>query len=175
MVPLAIACRTGRCGRACETRAGHSNLAGSLRPPRPAPPSIIKGGADDLAADRMELRARLLEGELDRACPLHAVGRDKGRGDARPDDQQAVVAQDHDVAIAEIGEEARAFLRASPRALVVMIGDIADHLQRMLVERQQSVSLHRHGAAGDRVGVEHADQLPAAPCASRWGSQSRRC
>jgi hypothetical protein len=84
---------------------------------RRAHPGIVKGGADDLVADRMELGARLLEGELHRACPLHAVGREEGRGDARPDDQQAVVAEDHDVAIAEIGEEARAFLRASGSAL----------------------------------------------------------
>src|SRR5216683_3902208 len=69
-----------------------------------ANPSIVVGSADDLVADRVELRARLLEGELHRASPLHAIGRDKGRGDARPDDQQAVIAQDHDVAITEIGE-----------------------------------------------------------------------
>jgi hypothetical protein len=61
----------------------------------------------------MECGARLLEGELHRASPLHAIRRDKRRGDAGPDDQQAVIAQDHDVAIAEIGEEARAFLGAS--------------------------------------------------------------
>jgi len=47
-----------------------------------------------------------------------------------------VVAQDQDVAIAEIGEEADALLGVSCRALVVMIRDVADHLQGMLVERQ---------------------------------------
>ena len=72
-----------------------------------------------------------------------------------------MIAQDHDVAITEIGEQARAFLGVSPGAFVVVIGNVADHLQRMLVERQQPVLLHRHGAAGDRVGVDHADQLRA--------------
>jgi RNA-directed DNA polymerase len=46
-----------------------------------------------------------------------------------------VIAQDHDVAITKIGKEARAFLGASRRPLVVVIGDITDHLQRVLVER----------------------------------------
>ena len=63
---------------------------------------------------------------------------------------------DDDVAITKIGEEAGTFLGVSRRAFAVVISDIADHLQCMLIERQQSVLLHRHGAAGDRVRVEHA-------------------
>jgi len=47
----------------------------------------------------------------------------------------------------------------SRRTLVIVIGDVADHLQRMLVERQQPVLLHRHGAAGDRVRMEHTTQF----------------
>jgi hypothetical protein len=41
----------------------------------------------------------LLERELHRADPLHAIGGDKGSGDARADDEQTVVAQDQNVAI----------------------------------------------------------------------------
>jgi len=37
-------------------------------------------------ADRVKLSARLLEGELHRASPLHAIRRDKGLGEARPDE-----------------------------------------------------------------------------------------
>ena len=44
------------------------------------------GGGDDFVGDRMESGARLLEGELHRAGPLHAIGGDKGRGDAWADD-----------------------------------------------------------------------------------------
>jgi hypothetical protein len=51
------------------------------------------------------------------------------------------------------------FLRVSAGAFVVVIGDIADHLQGMLVEWQQPISLHRYGAAGNRVGVEHASNF----------------
>jgi hypothetical protein len=40
------------------------------------------------------------------------------------------------VAIAEIGEEACPFRRVSARAIVIVIRDIADHLQGMLVQRQ---------------------------------------
>ena len=46
----------------------------------------IIGGADDLVGDRVERGARLLEGELHCAGPLHAVGGDKGRGNACADD-----------------------------------------------------------------------------------------
>ena len=61
--------------------------------------------------------------------------------------------------MAEIGEEACSFLGVSARALVVVIGDVADHLQGVLVERQQPIPLHRYGAAGNRVGVEHTSDL----------------
>ena len=61
--------------------------------------------------------------------------------------------------ITEIGEEACSFLCASARAFVVVIGDVADHLQGMLVQWQQPISLHRYGAAGNRVGVEHANDF----------------
>ena len=46
----------------------------------------IMSGADDLIGDRVERGARLLEGELHRTGPLHAIGGDKGRGDACADD-----------------------------------------------------------------------------------------
>jgi hypothetical protein len=59
----------------------------------------VMGGADDLVGDRVEGGARLLEGQLHRAGPLHAIGGHKGRGDAGADDQQTVVAQDQDVAM----------------------------------------------------------------------------
>src|ERR1700738_5614035 len=52
---------------------------------------IVIGGTDDLVGDRVELGSRLLEGELHRASPLHAIRRDKGGGDAGPDDQQAMI------------------------------------------------------------------------------------
>ena len=46
----------------------------------------IMGGGDDLVGDQVESGARLLEGELHCAGPLHAVGGDKGRGNACADD-----------------------------------------------------------------------------------------
>jgi hypothetical protein len=54
-----------------------------------------------------------------------------------------VIAQDQDVAMTEIGEEACSFLRVSARALVVVIGDVANHMKGMLVKRQQPIPLHR--------------------------------
>src|SRR5260370_39285146 len=63
----------------------------------------IIGGADDLVGDRVEGGARLLEGELHRAGPFHAIGGDKGRGDARANDQQTMIAQDQDVAMTANG------------------------------------------------------------------------
>ena len=46
----------------------------------------ITSGADDLVGDGVERGARLLEGQLHRAGPLHAIGGHKGRGDAGADD-----------------------------------------------------------------------------------------
>jgi hypothetical protein len=53
-----------------------------------------------------------------------------------------VIAQDQDVPIIEVSKEARSFLCASACAFVVVIGDVADYLQRVLIQRQQPVSLH---------------------------------
>ena len=57
--------------------------------------------------------------------------------------------------ITEIGEQACTLLGVSPSALVVVIGNVADHLERVLIDWQQSMLLHRHGAAGDGVRVNH--------------------
>jgi hypothetical protein len=46
----------------------------------------IIGGADDLVGNRVEGGPRLLEGELHRAGALHAIGGDKGGGNACADD-----------------------------------------------------------------------------------------
>src|SRR5712691_11397536 len=62
-------------------------------------------GADDRVGKRVELGARLLEGELHRAGALHAVGCDKRLGDRAADDEEAVIAQHHDVPVAEIREK----------------------------------------------------------------------
>ena len=63
------------------------------------------------------------------------------------------------MAITEIRKEACSFLGLSARAFVVVIGDVTDYLQGVLVERQQPVFLHRYGAAGNRVGVEHTSDF----------------
>jgi hypothetical protein len=103
----------------------------------------------------------LLESEPHRAGPLHATGGDEGCGDARADDEQTVIAQDQDLAVTKIGEEASSFFWVSAGALVIVVSDVDDYLQRMLVEREQPVPLHRYGTAGNRVGVEHvSDSRP---------------
>ena len=79
----------------------------------------------------------------------------------------------HDVAIAKIPEEAFEFRGVPPSAFVVVIGDIGDHLQRMLVERQQTVLLHRLPRSRQRYECgSHSLPLRPAPCAQRWVSQN---
>src|SRR5271166_4674836 len=58
--------------------------------------ALICGG-DGLVVDRVKRGTRLLECELHRAGPLHAIGGDKGCSNACADDQQAMIAQDQDV------------------------------------------------------------------------------
>jgi hypothetical protein len=41
-----------------------------------------------------------------------------------------------------VGEEACSFLCTSTRAFVVVIGNVADYLQGVRLQRQQSISLH---------------------------------
>ena len=60
-----------------------------------------------------------------------------------------------------MGEKARDFLGAAAGAGVVVVGDVANHAERMLVQREEPGFLHRHGAAGDRMGVDDAGDLRA--------------
>ena len=69
------------------------------------------------------------------AGSFHAVGQDKGVADRFADDNKAMVPQHYDVAFAEIGERASPFLAASAAAFVIVLGHIAKHLQRVLVQR----------------------------------------
>ena len=78
----------------------------------------------------------MLKLELYGAGSFHAVGQDKGHTDGLADDDKAMVSQHHDVAFAEIGEKAFPFLAASAAAFVIVVGHIAKHLQRVLVQQQ---------------------------------------
>src|SRR3954469_11824267 len=89
---------------------------------------------DNAVINRVELGSRLLKLELYGAGSFHAVGQDKGVTNRLAHDNQAVVPQHHNVPVAEIGEKASPFLAASAAAFVIMVGHIAEYLQRVLVQ-----------------------------------------
>ena len=68
-----------------------------------------------------------------------------------------MVAQEHDVLVAEVGDEPLLLLVVERDALVVVIGEARDRDHRVLADRQQAVLLRGHGDAG--VGVEVHDEM----------------
>ena len=98
---------------------------------------------------------------------LHAAGGleadevDVGLGDGRARGDQAVVAQDHVVALAEVGDQPRAFLEVEGRPLVFVIGEVVHEPERVLVQRQQSF-------AGAKAMLLHAEAEDAKLKAGAW-------
>ena len=82
--------------------------------------------------------------------------------------EHAVIAQNHDELVAEIGDQARALVEIERDAFVVVIRKPIGELQRPLIERQQSLLLRRHRDAGDGVRVQDADGVMSAACTALW-------
>src|SRR3546814_6735275 len=72
-----------------------------------------------------------------------------------------MVAQDHDVIVAEIGHQPLTLLELLGDALVVVVADAAIELQGKLVERQQPFPKAGNRNARAGVGMQHA--LSALP------------
>ena len=83
----------------------------------------------------------------------------EGLGDRAAAGEHAVIAQNHDELVAEVGDQALALVEIERDALVVMVGEAIGELHRPLIERQQSLLLTGHRDAGDGVGVQHADRV----------------
>ncbi len=86
---------------------------------------------------------------------------DEGFTDCRAARQKPVVAQDHDLAVAEIPHEPRALLEVERDAFVVVVGGPVVELQRPLVERQQALLHRRNRDARHRMRVQDAVDVRA--------------
>jgi hypothetical protein len=116
-------------------------------------------GALHLLRDRHQLGARLLEGELHAAGPLGPIHPDEGLADRAPHRQQAVVAQEQHVVLAEIARDRLALAEVGGDALVGVVGGAGDHRQRVLRDRQQPALLRRHADARLRMRVHAAGDI----------------
>ena len=86
--------------------------------------------------------------------------------------EQAVVAQDQRIVLAERGDEPRALVEIVGDAFVVVIADAVVEAHRLLRQRQQPLLQARHRHARDRVRVQHALGVGPRRRARRNGSRS---
>ena len=94
------------------------------------------------------------------AGALQAIDVVEGLADGLADRKQAVVAQDHHLAVAEVLDQPLPLVEFDRHALEVVIGDLAP-AHRRLRQRQQPALEHRHRHAGVGVGVQHAGDVVA--------------
>ena len=84
--------------------------------------------------------------------PIEQVER---RRNGASDHEQAVVAQDHRLVVAEIPDQPLALVDIVGDAFEVVVGDV-EEAHRGLRQRQQAAFHRRDRHAGGRVGVRHA-------------------
>ena len=81
-----------------------------------------------------------------------------------------MIAQDHHVLVAEILDQARAFVVVERDAFVVVIGEVVVDEHRVLAHRQQALLLARDGDAVGGVDVDHGMRVLARHVDARSGS-----
>ncbi|MNI56518.1 hypothetical protein D3C73_1115280 [compost metagenome] len=117
-------------------------------------------------AGRLRLDLRL-------AGAFQVIDIDEGLGHRRTRGQQAVVAQDHGLVLAQAGHQAFAFFQVQRNALVVVITQPLVEAQRVLGNRQQPVALAGHGNAVCRMRMHHASQVVAGGVHRRMDGETR--
>ena len=99
--------------------------------------------------------------DLGRAGALQHVDHVERLGDRGAADQQAVVAQDHRLVLAQVAHQALAFVQVQRDALIAVIRQPAVEFQRVLRQRQQSLGHRRDRDPGLGVRVHDAEQIRA--------------
>ncbi len=99
--------------------------------------------------------------QLDFTGPLQDEHAQEGIGDGAAHGEQAMVTQDHEVGVAQVGLQARFFIVAQGHAFVVVVGQAGQREQALLRQGQQTFLLGGHGDAGGGVGVHDAGGIVA--------------
>ena len=92
---------------------------------------------------------------------LRGLGYSVTTSDGTAAGQQAVVTQDHDKLVAEIGNKPLPFVQIKRDAFIVVVGEAIRELHRPLIERQQTFRLAGDGDAGNGVCMKHAHGIVA--------------
>ena len=131
----------------------------------------IKLAARLVAAPRLHLPRRMLEDFLrdaaDRRARRHQLDLDLARGDKTvheaerfadgpPDGQQTMIAHDHGVLVAEVGDDAGRLVGLLGEPFEVVIGDFAVERAATLIDVDQPFLGCRDDDTGARVDVEGA-------------------
>ena len=99
--------------------------------------------------------------DLDAAGALQRMDVGPRLGDGGAAGQRAVIAQDHQILVAEIGAEPRALVHVDRHAFEFVVRHVRSAGQRGLADRQQAVLLRRHRHAVVGVQVDDAVHVGA--------------
>jgi hypothetical protein len=119
------------------------------------------GDFADFARGDDEGRSGGLSSELDLAGPLEAVHADESLGDGFTASEEAVIAKDQDILVAEVGAEAGAFIEVEGGPFEVVVGDLFEVAQSVHGNGQESGLESSDGHAGDSMGMDDAADIGA--------------
>ena len=118
--------------------------------------------------------ASSLRRDLNVAGPLQAVQLLKRMLDADARSEQAMIAQHHRFAVAEVFHQAFAFFQAQRHTFIVVISQTRQWKQRLLRNRQQALFLRGHCNTRHRMGVHHAMRIVAHSMHRTVNGEARR-
>ena len=157
-------------GLALERRPGEQ--VGGERQARPRPAAAVTsgepcGGLLIAVAGRQRHDLRL-------ARALEIIEADEAFADILADRERAVVAQDHRVLVAEVGDQPLALVEVDRDAFIIVEGDVAADQHRGLGQRQQPVAMRRHRLARGRVEMHHRMRVLARHVDRRMDGEAGR-
>ena len=154
--------------------AGHSSVSSSA-PPLPATPLSHWAAVCACTAPAWQAeRAARHRVELNLAGYLQIVDAPEGLADIRTAGEQAVVAQDHDAAFAQVDDQAVLLVRVERDALIIVIGDAVEELEAVLLHRDQPFLEAGDRDAGAGVGVDHSVEVRPRPVDAGVDDVARR-
>ena len=111
--------------------------------------------------------------DLRLARPLEKIEPDEAFADILADGERAVVAKDHRVLVAEVGDQPLALVEVDGDALIIVESDVAAHQHRRLGQRQQPFAVRRHRLARGRVQMHHRMRVLARHVDRRMDGEAR--
>src|ERR1700722_6229626 len=134
---------------------------------------LLQRRVDDALRNRYQFAAARLGAHLDRARRLEQVHHLKGFRHAAPAGEQTVIAQHEIAAFTKVCDQAGFLVVAQGDTLIIVIGHVLQHENRLLRKGQHTPLLRRDGDAVESVRVQYAPDVMARGVDGAVNGESR--